>query len=252
MKYRKFRFTEEDKIHIIYMYISKISTREIAKEYNCSYSTILNYLKEWKAPLRAKSKKGIKEIPRISLEELKSKKYGNLAVLEEFFEDTKERRVLCQCDCGNKKIIMVSALRRGKSTTCGDNTKHNKSGKMSKRFNGFELVSGSLMNRYAKRAKHANMEFNITAEYIYNLFVNQNETCTLSGIKLIMPFLSSNPRGWRGTASLDRIDSSKGYIEGNVQWVHKDLNTMKWSFTQELFFKYCKLVVDYQSGLVKL
>jgi hypothetical protein len=40
------------------------------------------------------------------------------------------------------------------------------------------------------------------------------------------------------------IDSSKGYIEGNIQWVHKDINNMKWDFTQEEFINYCKLVAN--------
>lgn len=26
----------------------------------------------------------------------------------------------------------------------------------------------------------------------------------------------------------DRIDPNKGYIIGNVQWVHKHINMMKW------------------------
>jgi len=45
------------------------------------------------------------------------------------------------------------------------------------------------------------------------------------------------------TASLDRIDSSKGYIEGNVQWVHRKINMMKQSYTQEEFIELCQAVV---------
>jgi hypothetical protein len=46
------------------------------------------------------------------------------------------------------------------------------------------------------------------------------------------------------TASLDRIDSSKGYFKGNVQWIHKDLNVMKMDLTEEKFIDYCKLVYE--------
>lgn len=38
-----------------------------------------------------------------------------------------------------------------------------------------------------------------------------------------------------GTASLDRIDSTKGYVEENVQWVHKDVNFMKSNLTEQRF-----------------
>lgn len=47
-----------------------------------------------------------------------------------------------------------------------------------------------------------------------------------------------------GTASLDRIDSSRGYVEGNVQWVHKDVNFMKQALSQERFVELCTLVAE--------
>jgi hypothetical protein len=43
-------------------------------------------------------------------------------------------------------------------------------------------------------------------------------------------------------ASLDRIDSKKGYVEGNVHWVHKDVNMMKRNFTEEYFINLCETV----------
>ena len=50
-----------------------------------------------------------------------------------------------------------------------------------------------------------------------------------SGLDLILP---ADTAGWSGKcpfngASLDRIDSSKGYIEGNVQFICTSLNYMK-------------------------
>lgn len=44
------------------------------------------------------------------------------------------------------------------------------------------------------------------------------------------------------TASIDRIDNSKGYIVGNVQWVHKQVNFMKGTMKQKEFIKFCKLI----------
>lgn len=56
------------------------------------------------------------------------------------------------------------------------------------------------------------------------------------------------PKIWakriEASASLDRIDSSKGYEQGNVQWVHKDINNMKQSFSQDKFIDWCKKVVN--------
>ena len=44
------------------------------------------------------------------------------------------------------------------------------------------------------------------------------------------------------TASVDRIDSSGGYVESNVQWVHKDVNKMKMDIPQNQFIEYCKII----------
>jgi hypothetical protein len=48
------------------------------------------------------------------------------------------------------------------------------------------------------------------------------------------------------TASVDRIDSSKGYIKGNVQWVHKTINKMKWGYSQGEFIEFCEAVVKHK------
>lgn len=61
-----------------------------------------------------------------------------------------------------------------------------------------------------------------------------------------MPLVFRSKSGMSdGTASLDRIDSSKGYVVGNVQWVHKDVNTVKWDLTLDNFFRVCKMVVEH-------
>jgi len=44
------------------------------------------------------------------------------------------------------------------------------------------------------------------------------------------------------TASLDRIDNEKGYVEGNVQWVHKDINNMKHTYPNDYFVNLCQQV----------
>lgn len=50
----------------------------------------------------------------------------------------------------------------------------------------------------------------------------------------------------RGVASdLDRIDSSKGYIIDNVQWVHKDVNLMKLSHSKNTFIQICNQVSNH-------
>lgn len=92
-------------------------------------------------------------------------------------------------------------------------------------------------------AKHRSLEFSITPEYIENLWKSQNKSCNLSGL----------PVSWEGvnadiTASIDRIDSSKGYVEGNVQVVHKHINMMKQQYDNNYFIELCQLVADKHSS----
>ena len=37
------------------------------------------------------------------------------------------------------------------------------------------------------------------------------------------------------TASLDRVDSSKGYIKNNIRWVHRLVNQIKWDLKERQF-----------------
>jgi len=50
----------------------------------------------------------------------------------------------------------------------------------------------------------------------------------------------------KSTASVDRIDSNKGYIKGNVQFVHKDINLMKNVLNIEYFIEMCKKIAKHQ------
>jgi hypothetical protein len=41
---------------------------------------------------------------------------------------------------------------------------------------------------------------------------------------------------------MDRINNKIGYVEGNIQWVHKHINMMKNSHSEEYFLEICKAV----------
>ena len=64
------------------------------------------------------------------------------------------------------------------------------------------------------RSKKKNLEFNLTIEYLKSIYP-KNNMCPLLNIPLDWKSSHKHPN----TPSLDRIDSSKGYIKGNVQWV---------------------------------
>ena len=76
------------------------------------------------------------------------------------------------------------------------------------------------------------LDIDINSKYIEKLFLKQDGKCALSGLDIKLGL----------NASLDRIDSSKGYIKGNVQWLHKDVNILKGSLNEEYFLEVCENV----------
>lgn len=53
------------------------------------------------------------------IDDLTGKRFGHLTVLRRDEEFNGKPRWLCQCDCGNKKIVSSDSLRRGRVKSCG-------------------------------------------------------------------------------------------------------------------------------------
>lgn len=100
-----------------------------------------------------------------------------------------------------------------------------------------------------RRAKKRNIDFLVSRQYLSDLYYSQNKLCPYTGIELKFP---SSKYGNDGNISLDRIDSSKHYIEGNVQWVYKYINWMKSDLTSNQFITICHLVAEKDKGNQRL
>lgn len=147
--------------------------------------------------------------------------------------------VKCTCKCGTERYVRIHALysRRSKGCECR-NVEINK-----KKVNCIGEISKTFWSRIQKSAKIRNISFNISREYSWNLYLNQNKKCALSGLNIIIEKSLNRNKGFSNiTASLDRIDSSLGYTENNIQWVHKDINKMKQDLNEDYFKNLCKLI----------
>jgi hypothetical protein len=76
------------------------------------------------------------------------------------------------------------------------------------------------------------------------LIEKQNKKCALSGLELKFPEFGE--KATKQTASLDRINSDLGYVKSNIQWLHKDVNKIKWELSQIRFIELCKLITKEQ------
>jgi hypothetical protein len=112
-------------------------------------------------------------------------------------------------------------------------------GVRSDRYKGYAGITGTYWNNVRHNAKSRDLPFTISIEYAWRVYEWQGKKCALTGIPIEIKARFTCPDG---TASLDRIDSTKGYVEGNIQWIHKDINQMKWDLDQGQFVVYCRLV----------
>lgn len=107
-------------------------------------------------------------------------------------------------------------------------------------FKGVGKISKTWYNtKIIKAAAKRGLEVNINLQYVWRLYKKQKGLCALSGVPI---YFGRSSYTHESTASLDRIDNNKGYVKGNVQWVHKDINRIKWVFTTETFLGLCKNV----------
>lgn len=110
---------------------------------------------------------------------------------------------------------------------------------------GVGKMSQSVLKSIKHNAKRKNRQVSVSLEYLWELYLKQDKKCALTGVYLGEYVSHYKLGGQLPLASLDRIDSSLGYIEGNVQWVHKDINTLKTDFPQDKFITLCKMVAEY-------
>ena len=148
-----------------------------------------------------------------------------------FLKETKNYHCLFKCKCGKEKEVLLYNVLSGKSKSCGCEKKHLRK--------GLAEITGEYWCNLKFNAAKRKIDFNLTIEYAWNLFLKQEKKCSISGL-----FLSFKDNDKFKSASLDRIDSSKGYVEGNIQWVSKGVNLMKWSLSQEKFISLCQKIYN--------
>lgn len=195
--------------------------------------------------------------------------YGDYTVIsDQIFkkkdENSSKSYWLLKCKCENECFVRSDIVKSGQATKCRycankqNYIKNIELGLLdSKNYStshqGYKDLCLTFFNDYKAGARKRNLSFEISIEYAYNLLESQNFKCALTGQEIwLRPIDKTIPLTINGNlqyhlfnASLDRIDSSKGYIEGNLQWVERKINQVKMDLSQEEFIKMCKMVTSY-------
>jgi hypothetical protein len=171
----------------------------------------------------------------------KGQKFGKYEIMNEELIFENDVKILCKCECGNVNKVSCWTLEIGKSKGCLEcNNPRPKEKNPS--WRGFENISGKYFGRISRFAIKRDIPFDISIEYMNLVLVQQEFKCNLS--KLPIYFSSSKKNNYEATASIDRIDSDKGYVVDNIQWIHKDINLMKNHFDQNYFFEICEKITN--------
>ena len=143
-------------------------------------------------------------------------------------------RWLCRCECGVEKTVLSTNLIQGYSQSCGCLQRELLA---QTRWTGCGELSGSRWSHVIAHARSRHLHIDITIKQAWDLFLQQGRSCAMTGLPLCF--------GQNQTASLDRIDSSRGYVIGNLQWVHKTINLMRGTCTVPEFVAWCNKVSDH-------
>jgi hypothetical protein len=95
-----------------------------------------------------------------------------------------------------------------------------------------------ILNHAAKRKQH--LGFDLDVLYVLDVYQKQNGRCALSGVE--MTYNAGSGRV-NTNISIDRIDSSVGYVRGNVQFVCDIVNRMKQDMSEVELLVWCARIL---------
>lgn len=180
---------------------------------------------------------------------LVGQQFGKLLILEYLGQNIRFESVwLCACDCGMQTTASTHLLNKGRRISCGC-SKTEILRKASKKRHAHAWDDPELpilLNIYKSYKKNGkNREFTLSFEE-FKVLIFQN--CTYCGEP------PSNNREYCGRylkyTGIDRIDSSLGYVQGNVTPCCFKCNYAKTDMSLEEFRNYVKRLISYAHNWV--
>ena len=132
------------------------------------------------------------------------------------------------CSCGNNLWVKASYLKR-KPIACRACRAQRRKGI----FKKLPIEFKKWYTRYheiKRRARKEKIPFNLTPEYLKELYELQSGACAITGEKI---------EDIKGNLNLDRIIPVNGYVVDNVQWTCRKANMIKQELTMDEFVNYC-------------
>lgn len=139
--------------------------------------------------------------------------------------------VVCKTSFSKEQCEIDRAKRKGQQHCCSRSC----ASRRSRLLKSPDTIGFGFYHKNCKKgAERKGLDFDLTHIYLKELWDRQEGKCALTGVSLVMnrnrakADLKSIYYG-----SVDRIDSKKGYVIGNVQFVALGINYMKNNFDLE-------------------
>lgn len=97
----------------------------------------------------------------------------------------------------------------------------------------------SMFREHLRRAKRRGKEINLTLGQLKEQWDRQQGICVYSRVKLQEVSKNNDPIY---TMSLDRVDSSKGYVQNNIQFISIAMNHLKHDMTHNKMMEMLKIL----------
>jgi len=177
-----------------------------------------------------------------------NKKYNKLIPIKKIMISNRTH-YLCLCDCGKEKILSTTVISRGIIKSCGclviERARTNKGRIVLKKG---EAAFNNLYRNLVSNSQKRNIEFHLSKEEVHLL---SKGYCVYCGSEpkgiFTMKYKNGKCRlnGEYIYNGIDRIDSKKGYIKGNVVSCCKICNYMKQQLSQEEFFIHIEKILKF-------
>ena len=177
--------------------------------------------------------------------EMIGKKFGRLVVVSEVIgRKSPSGFVLynCTCECGEVCEKIGAALRTGKTQSCGCYHKERVKyvGLSTRKSDWGERRVYKMIEQSAKKR---GLDFTLSREYINELIKMNCYYCSSKPNNIFKNRDTIEPRPDYYYNGIDRIDSSVGYIKGNVRPSCFICNKMKSNYSEDVFLRHIKSII---------